>query len=176
MKHMALTAIVVFFAMCQPASAMTGPYYRQVPANCEVRPDQAGSPAGPIYDQRGFYVGYFKPLPYNDPRPTYYVDPANNYSPSASNYDTSPTFGIGGYGGYGYGGYGYGYGGYGYGGYRNSGGRCYVSNGYRGPTSGCRSGGGNRSGGGFHSSGGFHGGGSFHGGGHFGSGGHGGHR
>lgn len=159
MKSIFLTAIAVFCTMCQPASAMTGPYYHQVPAGCEVRPPSSSSPAGPIYDRRGFYVGYFQPLPYNDPRPTYYVDPANNYSPSQSNYDTSPTFGFGGYGYGGYYGYGYGYGGYGYRGNRYYGRRRYTA-GYRGASSGYRSSGGFRGGGGFH-------------GGH--SGGHGGH-
>ena len=60
-----LCGLLFLSLLCGPGWAQPagrGPIYHEIPAGCELRPDSADSNEGPIYDSRGFYQGYYKPL------------------------------------------------------------------------------------------------------------------
>ena len=66
-----MTLLLLIFAAGQ-AHAQCGPVYRTVPQGCSVH----GNGAGPVYDQRGFYQGYYQPIPIAGPQPVFSQNPA----------------------------------------------------------------------------------------------------
>ena len=97
--------------------AQTGPIFDYIPDGYHLEQGNGGQP-GPIFDERGFYAGYYRPRPARQiqpevatPAPAPQPQPTYNYQDvNMGSYNGGYNAG-GGYG-YGYGGY-YGYGSYG---------------------------------------------------------------
>lgn len=103
------------------AQAQTGPFFDYVPDGYHLDQGNSGQP-GPIFDERGFYAGYYRPRPARQiqpeiaapapaPQPEPAPQPSYNYQDdNLGSYNGG--YNAGGAYGYGYGGY-YGYGSYG---------------------------------------------------------------
>ncbi len=62
------------------------PLYREIPAGCTLTPDSSGSGSGYLYDQRGFFMGHYRPAP-----------PVQGNAAQTPNYGSSPSYAFQGY-------------------------------------------------------------------------------
>ena len=103
MKRLLLLIVLCAAMFPSPARAQTGPFFHDIPAGCQVRPDSPNSAAGPLYDLRGFYMGYYQPLPTQGPSYTQTFGTASpSYTAALSTTSTFNNSGYSNYGNYGY--------------------------------------------------------------------------
>ena len=87
-KIVAAAATIAALSSAAWSEPARGPIYRTIPQGCQVRPVDSCGQAGPMYDNRGFYQGYYQPMqiqPTYTPMPGYpttipQTGPTNSYA------------------------------------------------------------------------------------------------
>jgi hypothetical protein len=100
-----IASVVLVIGIAAPALAQAGPVYNQIPAGYTLRPDSPSGESGPVYDERGFYAGYFKVARRNVAEPYTPRQEEEPAPPAQDEFSGEAGAGYSGYGGY----YGYGY-------------------------------------------------------------------